>query len=193
MLAAPLGPRFSARGLLRALFEEAWRRRRRRHRRVAAVTLLSACIAATFVAARDGQQRSGQAGRQTVLPALALSGAPGIGVACPRAPNSIACDRVGIAAWLPTRHARLRAALAGRSVALRNQTTGACPRGGCFYSGYMTHAGLLRGALRVTPDEGRYRWYGRHAVTATIRLTASYPDGSRAQTVRRVPLAPGWG
>ncbi|MDX6721008.1 MAG: hypothetical protein QOJ63_3262 [Solirubrobacteraceae bacterium] len=178
---------------LRALFEEAWQRRRSRHRRVGGVLLLGACVAAAFVAARDGRQGSGQTGRQAALPALVLSGAPGIGVACPAAPNSIACDRVGIAVSLPTRHARLRATVAGRSVQLHNRATGACPRTGCFYSGYLRHAGLVDGALRVQPDQGRYHWYGHHPVTATIRLTATYPDGTRAQTVRHAPLSPGWG
>jgi len=184
---------FSDRWQLRALFEEAWQRRRGRHRRVAVVLLLAACFAATFVAVRDGRHSPRRPGRHAVLPSLVLSGAPGIGVACPRAPNSIACDRVGIAVSLPTRRAQLRATIAGRSVQLRNRATGACPRAGCFYSGYMRHAGLLDGALRVHPDHGRYHWYGRHPVTATIQLTATYPDGTHAQTIRRAPVAPGWG
>jgi hypothetical protein len=194
MLTALPRLRCSAHGLLRSLFEQAWQRRRRRHRRVGCALLLGACVAAAFVAARDGRQGSGPTGQQAVLPTtLVLSGAAGIGVACPGAPNSIACDRVGIAVSLPTPHARLRATIAGRSVQLHNRATGACPRIGCFYSAYLRHAGLLDGALRVHPDQGRYHWYGRHPVTATIRLTATYPDGTHAQTIRRAPLAPGWG
>ena len=53
--------------------------------------------------------------------------------------------------------------------------------------------GLLDGALKVTPDEGRYRWLGRHPVAGTLTVTATYRDGSRAVATRRVPLAPGWG
>ncbi|MEA2157100.1 MAG: hypothetical protein QOE11_3240 [Solirubrobacteraceae bacterium] len=187
--------RSSLRGLLRALFEEAWRRRRNRHR-VVAVLLLGTCLAAGLVGARAHRRGADPAARPAVIARLALAAAPGIGVACPRAPNSIACDRVGIAVSLPTRHADLRATIAGRSVRLRNRSTGACPHSGpCsgFYTAYMRHAGLLDGALRVHPDAGRYHWYGGHPVSADLRLTATYPDGTRAQTTRRVPLAPGWG
>lgn len=131
---------------------------------------------------------------------LALPRAPGIGVACAGAPNSIACDRVGIAAWVsttPDRPARLVATIGGRSVDLHDRTdAGFCAsKRPClrFYTGYLQHAGLLDGELKVHPDQGRYRWYGRRPVTGTLRLRATYPNGGTAQTTRRVPLAPGWG
>ena len=132
------------------------------------------------------------------MPALRLAQPPGIGVACPAAPNSIACDRIGIAVWLPARRVptRLAATIAGRSTVLRDQTTG-CARGRArcdqFFAGYLRHAGLLDGALRVTPDRGRYRWFGRHPVSGTLTLRATYPGGHVAATTRRVELSPGWG
>jgi hypothetical protein len=194
MAIVPSHPASDSRGFLHALFEQAWQRRRARHRRTAALLLLGACVAAAALAvAGDRGPGSGPAGRDLVARRLVLSSAPGIGVACPGAPNSIACDRVGIAVSLPARLADVRATVAERSVRLHNLTTGACPRTGCFYTAYLSHAGLLHGALRVQPDQGRYRWFGRHPVTTTIGLTATYPDGTRAQTTRRAQLAPGWG
>ena len=184
---------FAVRWRLHALFEEAWEHRRTQRRRLGALLLVGAVTVAAGVVLKDSREGPARSVDPPALPQLVLSAALGIGVACPRAPNSIACDRVGIAVFLPTARARLRATIAGRSVQLRNLSTGACPRTGCFYSAYMRHAGLLDGALRVVPDTGRYHWYGRHPVTATIRLDASYPDGTREQTIRRAPLAPGWG
>ena len=86
-----------------------------------------------------------------------------MGVACPEA-NSIACDRIGIAVWLDSAPQRLVASVGGRSVALRDAhircgADSSCPR---LYQAMLQPAGLLDGALKVTPDEGRYRWLGRH-------------------------------
>lgn len=123
-----------------------------------------------------------------------------MGVACPRAPNSIACDRIGIAVWVsvtPAHPIHLVATIGARSIELHNRTDAAycASKRHCqaFYTGYMTHAGLLDGALKVHPDQGRYHWYGRHPVTGTLRLRATYPDGKTAQTTRRAPLGAGWG
>jgi hypothetical protein len=130
---------------------------------------------------------------------LALPKPPGIGVACPTA-NSIACDRVGIAVWIsptPALPAHLVATIGDRSVELRDQTDAAycASKQPCshFYIGYLHHAGLLNGTLKVRPDHGRYRWYGRHPVTAAMHITAITANGARAVTTRRVELAPGWG
>ena len=131
---------------------------------------------------------------------LALPKPPGIGVACPMMANSIACDRVGIAVWMsttPALPAHLVATIGDRSVELHDQTDAAycASKQPCshFYTGYLHHAGLLNGTLKVRPDQGRYRWYGRHPVTAALRITATTPNGARAVTTRRVELAPGWG
>ena len=118
--------------------------------------------------------------------ALALPKDPGMGVACPEA-NSIACDRIGIAVWLDSEPQRLVARVGGRSVVLRDThircgADTSCPR---FYQAMLQPAGLLDGALKVTPDEGRYRWLGRHPVVGTLTITATYRDGSRAVATRR--------
>ncbi len=117
----------------------------------------------------------------------------GHGRGVPRA-NSIACDRIGIAVWLDSVPRRLVASVGVRSVALRDAhiRCSADPSWRLFL-GELQPAGLLDGPLKVTPDEGRHRWFGRHPVEGTLTITATYGDGSRAVATRRVPLAPGWG
>jgi hypothetical protein len=174
-------------GRLRALFDEAWRRARRRRLLVAA-----ACLVAVAVAV--GLSAGDRPAPVAPPPALALPRDPGMGVACPEA-NSIACDRIGIAVWLDSQPRRLVARVGGLSVVLRDAhircgAERSCPR---LYQAMLQPAGLLDGALKVTPDEGRYRWLGRHPVEGTLTITATLRDGSRAVATRRVPLAPGWG
>jgi hypothetical protein len=181
-------------GRLRALFDEAWARARTRRRRllVAALVAVGVVTAGALVAQRAGAP----APVAPPVAPLALAQAPGIGVACPAAPNSIACDRVGIAVWPREAPARLVATIGGHSVALTDMHIARCaPRRSCesFFNGYLQPAGLLHGALKVTPDAGRYRWYGRHPVTGTLRLDATYRDGTQATTTRRVELGPGFG
>lgn len=197
---APASPAADPPGRLQALFDEAWQRaRRRRLGTLGAVGLLVVALAA--VLASRGTEPRDRARPASPRPSvLALPKPPGIGVACPAAPNSIACDRVGIAVWMsttPALPAHLVATIGGRSVELRDLTDAAycASRRPCshFYTGYLHHAGLLDGALKVQPDQGRYRWYGRHPVTATMRITAITANGARAITTRHVELAPGWG
>jgi hypothetical protein len=107
-----------------------------------------------------------------------------MGVSCPT-PNSIRCDRVGLAVWSPERFARLEASVAGRPLTLERK---ARADGLNYYEGFLAPAGLLDGRLRVRPDGGRYHWTGRHPRAATVVLVAG--DG-RAK--RRVYLAAGWG
>jgi hypothetical protein len=109
-----------------------------------------------------------------------------MGVSCPT-PNSIRCDRVGLAVWSPSRFPRLEATIAGRPVTL---TRKAVTRRLNYYEGFLTPAGLLDGGLRVRPDGGRYRWTGRHPRAATVVLVA---PGRRRWVKRRVYLAAGWG
>jgi hypothetical protein len=177
---------------LRALFDEAWRRTRRRRLLVAATLVAAVAVAVAVAVAQSAGDRSVPAAAPPAT--LALPRDPGMGVACPE-PNSIACDRIGIAVWLDSAPRRLVARVGGRSVVLRDAhircgADASCPR---LYQAMLQPAGLLDGALKVTPDEGRYRWLGRHPVVGTLTVTATYRDGSRAVATRRVPLAPGWG
>jgi hypothetical protein len=177
---------------LRALFDEAWRRTRRRRLLVAATLVAAGAVAVAVAVAQSAGDRSVPAAAPPAT--LALPRDPGMGVACPE-PNSIACDRIGIAVWLDSAPRRLVARVGGRSVVLRDAhircgADASCPR---LYQAMLQPAGLLDGARKVTPDEGRYRWLGRHPVVGTLTVTATYRDGSRAVATRRVPLAPGWG
>jgi hypothetical protein len=177
---------------LRALFDEAWRRTRRRRLLVAATLVAAVAVAVAVAVAQSAGDRSVPAAAPPAT--LALPRDPGMGVACPE-PNSIACDRIGIAVWLDSAPRRLVARVGGRSVVLRDAhircgADASCPR---LYQAMLQPAGLLDGALKVTPDEGRYRWLGRHPVVGTLTVTATYRDGSRAVATRRVPLARGWG
>jgi hypothetical protein len=182
---------------LQALFDEAWRRARRR--RWSAVGFLVIALAA-IITSLGSEPRDGARSASPRPAVLALPKPPGIGVACPAAPNSIACARVGIAVWMsttPDRPVRVVATIGDKSVELYDRTDAAYCRSKrpClhFYTGYLHHAGLLNGALKVQPDHGRYRWYGRRPVTATMRITAIAANGARSIANRRAELAPGWG
>jgi hypothetical protein len=120
---------------------------------------------------------------------LFLPRAPYLGVAC-HTPNSIACDRVGLAVWLRSPAARLTATIDGREFELRPPDT----RDG-YWEGFLQPAGLLaRGrALHVTPDGGRYYWEGRHPVRAVVHLSATEPGGAHASAFVAVDLRPGYG
>ena len=115
--------------------------------------------------------------------------APYMGVACPE-PNSIRCDRVGLAVWVERPASRVAASIAGRRVTLR---TGAFGPGRRSWQGFLRPAGLLDGPLRVRPDRGRYFWEGRHSVFAYVRLAVRYRDGGSASGVQLVMLSAGWG
>jgi hypothetical protein len=138
---------------LRALFDEAWRRTRRRRLLVAATLVAAVAVAVAVAVAQSAGDRSVPAAAPPAT--LALPRDPGMGVACPE-PNSIACDRIGIAVWLDSAPRRLVARVGGRSVVLRDAhircgADASCPR---LYQAMLQPAGLLDGALKVTPDEG---------------------------------------
>lgn len=116
-----------------------------------------------------------------------LAGEPYLGVSCAR-PNSIACDRVGLAVWLRRPASRVTAEIDGRRFALDDPEASAPPK---MLAGYLQPAGLRSGALRVPAVAGD-RWFGAGDVRARVRLWVS--AGGRTRTVRvRVPLRAGWG
>ncbi len=119
-----------------------------------------------------------------------LKRAPYAGVACPQA-NSIACDRVGLAVWLKARAVRVSAVAGGRP--LRLQARGFGGRSQNPWIGYLQPAGLLGGALKVTPDRGRFYWAGAHPKDVDLRLTIRRRDGGLETTRLRVLLRAGWG
>jgi hypothetical protein len=128
---------------------------------------------------------------------LTLRLPPYLGVACTGLANSIACDRVGLAVWLDQPASSLAARIAGLPVTMRipagfRPSPYLGPRG-AYWEGFLQPAGLRAGRLRVRPDSGRFTWYGRHPVHATVRLTAHYRGRSTATASLRVSLHPGWG
>jgi hypothetical protein len=116
-----------------------------------------------------------------------LTQGPYVGVSCRKA-NSIACDRVGLAVWLAQPAARVGATISGQRVRLHRPRA----RGG-WWEGFLQPAGLLDGALRVTPDRGRYFWQGSHPRSAHVAVTITRASGTTDRTSVTVPLRPGWG
>jgi hypothetical protein len=112
-----------------------------------------------------------------------------VGVAC-HTPNSIACDRVGVAVWLRRPAARVAVTVNGLGVRLRLTSRGS---GSGWWEGFLQPAGLLDGPLRVTPDHGRYYWQGFHPrnVHVVVKITRAVGNVDRASAT--VPLGPGWG
>jgi hypothetical protein len=122
---------------------------------------------------------------------LVLRRDPYMGVAC-RRPNSIACDRVGLAVWLVEPAKRLTATIAGRPVRMRSPGGFVAGRR-TGWEGYLQPAGLGKEPFDVRPDADSDRWIGRRPVYVLVRLVAHYADGSSASVTRHVSLAPGWG
>jgi hypothetical protein len=130
---------------------------------------------------------------------LRLARQPYAGVRCPR-PNSIACDRIGLAVWLVKPAVRLSATVAGKRVRMAIPSPVRRAPGGyycarsCYFEGGLQPAGLLTpGPLHIGPDAGRYYWEGRHPRPLRVQLVAFYRDGSSASTTRRIWLHAGWG
>ncbi|HVC86316.1 MAG TPA: hypothetical protein VNC40_02700 [Gaiellaceae bacterium] len=119
---------------------------------------------------------------------------PYVGVDCPGALNSIACDRLGIAVQLLRPAVRIDVLAEGRAVSMRT-TSKYAPHAvrGTFWVGFLQPAGLLNGPLKIQPDEGRTYWVGRHPAFVSLRITAHYADGSVASVHERTPIRPGWG
>jgi hypothetical protein len=118
-----------------------------------------------------------------------------MGIRC-RTPNSVSCDRVGLAVWLAKPARTLVAEIEGRSLELVSPGE-FVPGRGTGWEGYLQPAGLLDPGepLAVTREPGQPDdyWSGVKPVEARIRLTATYQDGTTATRTVRAPLHPGWG
>ncbi len=118
-----------------------------------------------------------------------------MGVRC-RTPNSVRCDRVGLAIWLARPAERLVAWVEGRRIELVSPGE-FVPGKGTGWEGELHPAGLrdASGPLAVArePGEPDDYWSGRKPVEAKIRLRALYPDGTSATRTIRALLHPGWG
>ena len=117
---------------------------------------------------------------------------PYMGVSCPK-PNSIACDRVGLAVWVAKPAATITADIAGRELRLRSPRPTRAEGRETYWEGFLQPAGLRDGPLKVKPDRGTEYWRGLHPVSARVRVRATYRGGGAASRTIRVPLAAGWG
>lgn len=111
-----------------------------------------------------------------------------MGVSCSK-PNSIRCDRVGLAVWLPHGVKSLRATIAGKPVAMRPPERD----GRGWWEGFLQPAGMTRPGPMHVVTEGGMRFTGRVPVTPRVRLRATWPDGSSGARSERVRLSAGWG
>jgi hypothetical protein len=130
-----------------------------------------------------------------VSPKKLLLRQPYLGVSCSK-PNSIACDRVGLAVWTPSSARAVRATVAGRRFELTTDSAlvGPYRRGQPrMFVGFLHHAGLRHGPLAVQVENGRNRWTGVHPVYARLAVLVTFGDGSQKATSLKVTLAPGWG
>jgi hypothetical protein len=123
-----------------------------------------------------------------------LSKSPYMGVACGK-PNSIACDRVGLAVWLRKPARSVLATIAGRRFELSDPHWSGGARNGQrrMFAGFLQPAGLVDGPLKVQVENGRSRWTGAKPVSARVKLLITRNGGNIDATSVRVGLSPGWG
>jgi hypothetical protein len=177
-------------------------RRRQRHRRVLGLSIVfvSALIAAALLRApgavyRPHQPRpSGTGAAAPSTTSAILAREPDLGVAC-GVPNTIRCDRIGLAVWLRRPAASVTATVAGVRIDLDDPTwSGPALQGRrTMFAGFLQPAGMLNGPLKVRADRGRYWWAGAHPRSARVRIVVSYGDGQRSSVTRTVQLRAGWG
>jgi hypothetical protein len=118
-----------------------------------------------------------------------------MGVAC-HIPNSITCDRIGLAVWL-RRPATVTATIAGARLTLNDPTWSyvAHSRRSTLYvyAGFLQPAGLTT-RLGLLPDGlSLNSWYGGNAPSPLVRFRIDYGQGTIVATQERVYLSAGWG
>jgi hypothetical protein len=184
------------------VIEEA--RSRHRRRRFRAAAMLGILVALAAVLLTRGTAHKPRPSPQTLVhpaqhiptatPAAVLAHEPGMGVAC-HVPNSIACDRVGLAVWLRRPAIAVSARIAGSALNLNDSVWSGPLRNGrrTMFAGFLRSAGLLDGPLKVQPDRGRYYWIGSHEVSARVRILVNYGGGRKVETTATVGLHAGWG
>jgi hypothetical protein len=184
------------------VIEEARRRQQRRRLVGLSIISMAGLIAAGLIDSSGPPQRSHrQALAATAAPSATTDSAtamlaqePRLGVAC-GVPNSIKCDRVGLAVWLRRPALSVTATVAGEPVELDDPTWSGPARNGrrMMFAGFLQPAGMLNGPLKVHPDRGRFWWAGGHPAPARLRIVANYGNGHRTSATTTVLLAGGWG
>jgi hypothetical protein len=121
-----------------------------------------------------------------------------LGVSCPGQPNSIACDRVGLAVKLRRPAVAVRATIGPDTFELHGcgEILPCRRRTSLEFAGFLQRPGLFSGLLRVQPKE-HDMWYGGGRGSPVphpkIRLQVTYPSGHARYTTAEVALAAGWG
>lgn len=156
------------------------------------VLLLSlAAVAATLIALKMGSHSPPP--RATASPAEVFVQDPYMGVSC-STPNSIACDRLGLAVWLD-RPAEVTANVAGATLKLDDPRWSYITRQGgkplYVYAGFLQPAGLTT-RLHVVPVHGSI-WLGDNAPTPRVRFRIAYRNSRIITTQERLWLHAGWG
>ena len=142
-----------------------------------------------------GARATNDAAVALVAPAVVFTQDPYMGVRCPQ-PNSIVCDRVGLAVWLRHPAAHVSATIAGQPLTLDwfgdERQVGPVPARSEL-DGYLQPAHLTT-LLGVRPDRpGMWFCCTASQPSPLVRLWITFADGSRVRTELPVPLSPGWG
>lgn len=184
------------------LIDEAWdhhRRRRRTYLKAGSVLALAAGL--IFVMGRFPREVSPRTpglsipvGTIRISPSVAFSEAPYMGVRCP-GPNSIACDRIGLAVWLKHPAYSVVASIAGARVSLDwfgdQRLLGRLKGPRRTFDGYLQPAGIVS-RLHVRAAAGD-AWYGEGAPSPMVWVLINYGHEHHAITQLRVPLGAEWG
>ena len=186
------------------LIKNARHRQRRRRFAGAAVALLSASTGLMLGLGGDrpsGSSRSAGVESRSVATTIRAPGAvfahrPYMGVAC-HVPNSVVCDRVGLAVWL-RRPATVTAKLAGAPLVLNAPHWSYVTRDRhahtlYVYAGFLEPAGLTT-RLRLVPNsKWTNSWLGANAPSPLVQFRIKYRDGAVILTQEHVYLSAGWG
>jgi len=183
------------------------RRRQRTRRTICALFLLLVAVAVSASELGGGHaarrpQPLAPMPRTTLAPPLSSNEATlsetYLGVSCPGRPNSIACDRVGLAVKLRRPAVAVSARIGpdtfelhgcGEVLPCRRLTS-------LEFSGFLHRRGLFSGLLRVKPSE-HDMWYGGGRGSPVphpkVHIRVTYPNGHARYTTATVALAAGWG
>lgn len=129
----------------------------------------------------------------TKAPSAVFSQDPYMGVAC-HVPNSVACDRVGLAVWLRRPAIAVSATIAGAPLKLNDPQWSSPIRDGrrTMFAGFLQPAGLTT-RLHVIPESKTPVWLGNNAPTPLVRFRIDYGHGQIVATQANVWLSAGWG
>lgn len=129
----------------------------------------------------------------TENPVVAFAQDPYMGVAC-HIPNSVACDRVGLAVWLRQPAIAVSATIAGAPLKLNDPQWSGPMRNGrrTRFAGFLQPAGLTS-RLHVVAKSKSHVWLGNNAPTPLVRFRIDYGHGRTVATQADVWLSAGWG